>query len=626
MCGIVGVIEAGGNPEAVRVRVTDMLGTIRHRGPDDSGVQVEPQGTGCILGLGHNRLSILDLSARGHQPMVSPCGRYILVYNGEVYNYLEIARELGSDPVLEVSTGDTAVVLAALMRWGTAALSRFNGMWALALYDRAEKKLLLSRDRMGVKPLYLFQDEGVLLFASEIKALLLGSRRRFRVHPPAVARYILQSITDAQPETFFEGIREVPSASYAILNLGQARLAAPVFQPFWRHPFETGALNAQTAVPDAAEVREIFLDAVRVRLRSDVPVGILLSGGVDSSAIVGAAKTAGAIDHLRLLAVVSRDPSSNEEPFIDRMAAHVGARHVNKFTIDLDPLDTLTSLSDACWHNDQPVVSFSAVAHGHLMRMARQIGTTVILTGQGADEQLGGYNKFFYFYLQDLVRRREWRTAAAMVAACVKNGTILGEFRLREAKRYLPFLRRGSSNTRHLGAKLGVDGLLETGLGAGYAEREWRDVRQLSIPMLLHYEDRMSMAMTREMRVPFLDYRLVEMLARVPPSEKLKGGWTKAIFRHAMQGILPPEIQWRRDKKGFTVPEASWMRREFRPAFDKMFHGSMAAADLGLLNQEEARHLYSRFLSRDPRVNHKDVFNVYCLETWLRRFEEHLRP
>lgn len=619
MCGIVGIIKK--NQTHPADTITRMLSVILHRGPDDSGIFSECIGIDEWISLGHNRLSILDLSIRGHQPIISPDQRYVLVYNGEVYNYLEIAHELGQDPILDMSSSDSSVVLAALIRWGVSAFTRFNGMWALALFDRVNKTLLLSRDRMGVKPLYIYQDDRQLLFASEIKSILVGCGQRLKVCRSAATRYLVQSITDAQPETFFEGIVQFPSASYAILDIKYPPSQSISYKKYWKHPYELYPNDCSDS-PTVEDIREIFIDAVRLRLRSDVPVGVLLSGGLDSSAIVGAAKEIGLLDRLSILSVVSDDVEANEEPFIDLMAKHTKC-NVLKYKADNNPVELLDELDDACWFNDEPILGFSSIAHRNMMRIAHSKNITVLLTGQGSDEQLGGYNKYLYFYLLDCYRKGKWIEIADMLLGCMRERTILGEFRLKEAKRYLPsFFRRYGGN--YLGNSLKGGALIDTSLGESYKYREWRDISTLSIPMLLHYEDRMSMSYSREMRLPFMDYRLVDMLGKLEPSEKLKKGWSKAVFRKAMTGILPKEIQYRKDKKGFNLPEAHWMKGAFREKFSKVFNGPMMAEDYGFVKKSVTKEMFSRYLSGDAMINYKEIFHIYCFEVWLKRFEKYL--
>jgi asparagine synthase (glutamine-hydrolysing) len=554
--------------------------------------------------------------------MVSPCGRYVLAYNGEVYNYREIAAELGDDPILAVSGGDTAVVLAAIARWGNAAFARFNGMWALAYYDRFEDKLVLCRDRLGVKPLYVHRAGNRLLAASEIKAILRASEERFPIDPDVVARYLLQSTLDDTAATFFKGITALRPGTFIEHCLAERSLDGPAPVQFWKHPFERDHDQRTDSLP-VREVKDAFLDAVRLRLRSDVPVGLLLSGGIDSSSILGAVKHAGEVDGLTALSVVSTDERADESHYADIAARHAGVRMV-RLQIDLEPLSVLRQLEEACWFNDQPFGTMSVVAHRLLMERAHELGITVLLTGQGADEQLAGYNKFLYFHLYHLLRRHQLGALTRTLSGSLVQRTVLPHFRLSEAKRYMRWSRE-TGRSSLAGPYLRDASLAYVGPGESYEHREWLDVTSLSIPALLHYEDRMSMSWSREMRCPFMDYRLVELLAKLPPSEKLKGGWTKAIFRAAMRGLVPDEVLWRRRKQGFDVPEESWSRGPLSPAFRRLLvEEPLLAADLGFVDRAAVRAIYERYEARARTVSYKEIFNLYCFETWLRRYESHV--
>jgi asparagine synthase (glutamine-hydrolysing) len=623
MCGITVIIASNNEFNRLPGQLKTMEAEQIHRGPDYQGMMVERAGDVCAIGLGHQRLSILDLSPSGHQPMISPCQRYVLVFNGEIYNYVELAEGLRDDPILDISPGDSAVLLALLARHGVSALNQLNGMWALAFYDRVEKRLIVSRDRMGVKPLYVYQEPERIILASEIKTILKVAGRRFPLNRDVVARYLIQSITDGQQETFFEGLDAFPAASYAALNLKNPFELPLRYERFWKHPYERNA-GSRLGPPSVADIRETFLDGVQIRLRSDVPVGVLLSGGIDSSSILGAIKTTNSLDNISILSVVSDDPEASEEYYIDLMAAYAGCKTIKKVRIDYAPLEILQKLPEVCWYNDQPVQSLSVVAHRLLMQKARAAGITVILDGQGADEQLGGYNKFCYFYLLDCLRRGKIGKFASMIVGCLKNNTILHEFTMQEAKRYFPSLIK-KKNHPHLGKYLEEAKLLEVGQGKSYQEREWLDLKYYSVPMLLHYEDRMSMSVAREIRLPFMDYRLVELLAGVDPDEKLSLGWTKQIFRQAIEGIVPKEIQWRKDKKGFTVPEAKWFRQDFQEHILNLFSRPMYSAELEIIRNEEVKKLYQRYLQNDPLVNYKDILNIVSLEMWCKKFAGYIQ-
>lgn len=624
MCGIVALISSDGTESTVHQRVKAGNDEQAHRGPDDAGIHtcVLP---GALLGLGHRRLSILDLTAHGHQPMVSPDGRYVLIYNGEVYNYMELAAELKPDEILDLSSSDTAVVLAALARWGTGALSRFNGMWALILYDSVEKTFLVSRDRLGIKPLYYFADDSSIYFGSEIKAILRMVGRAFPLNMSVASRYLVQSLTNTNDETFFENIFSVPPGSYWKSKLGSGR--KPAFELFWRHPYlrmgaPTGQHEENVETPTSDEIRELLLDSVRLRMRSDVPVGILLSGGIDSSCILAAAHQGFPDADLTSLSAISSDATLSEESYIDLMAKHVGSDLI-KINIDLEPVEILEDLPNVCWFNEQPVTTLSVACHRRLMMKAKEYNIVVLLNGQGADEQLAGYNKFFYFYLTHCLRRKMPSRALASVFWAAYRGTVLREFRLYEAKRYIPLLRTTASNMI-LADSVRQQTLEETGMAASYEKREWLDLCRYSLPMLLHYEDRMSMSVGREMRVPFLDYRLVELFARVPVEAKIYRGWPKFALRKAMQDLLPHQIIWRKDKNGFAIPEAKWVRGRYQELFSRTLQSPVESLRLGVIDEEGVKKAWRMYLQGRAGISFKDIFTIMCFETWANTYKEFL--
>lgn len=622
MCGIGVVIDR--DPRRAATALEIITQTQLHRGPDSQGCTIEQTTGGLGVGLASQRLAILDRSSAGAQPMVSADGRYVLVYNGEIYNYRELADDLGTDDTVTHSSGDTAVVLAAIARWGTTAFERFNGMWALALFDRREQRMVISRDRMGVKPLYFYAYEGrQLILASEMKSILAVVGRR-DVNARVVTTYLTQGLLNIGAETFFEGVYSFPPASYAVLTLGDKVPQEVPGHRYWYHPFEVPQPESESREPSATDLRDVLVDSVSLRLRSDVRVGILLSGGLDSSSILAAACRTNGGDNLTALTVGSRDPASDETPLATAMASYAGVP-LERIDVDEDPVVLFDGLSDACWYNDQPFLSMSAVAHREVMRKAGELGITVLLSGQGADEQLAGYNKFLYFLLYHQLVQHRWSGAAATLSGCLRRGTVLPEFRLNEGKRYLG--RIGRLGTRSpLGPNAVHGPTIAVGPGRSYQHREWLDITRLSVPALLHYEDRMSMSWSRELRTPFMDYRLVELLARVPPERKIRGGWTKAILREAMDGLLPSDIQWQQRKRGFTLPEASWLRGPARDRIHRtLLEDETLSAQMGLTNGPRARKVVTDFLDGRGMVSFKQVFSLLCLETWLRRFEPLLR-
>ena len=618
MCGLSAVVSPCAN--TLQATISSMTSVMHHRGPDGEGIYTDQVSQTSFLALGHNRLSIIDLTDHAAQPMKTRDGRFVLIYNGEVYNYIEIARELDAAELPQGSFGDTAVVLAALVKWGPQALSKFNGMWALILYDTQEKTLLVSRDRFGVKPLYYYQDESRLFFASEIKAILVGSGRRFSINADIAIPYLTRGLLDCSEDTFFTGIREFPPASYQVIDLRKGcQLSAPA-QRFWLHPFEKGE-EPEVGAVSPEQLRCIFLDSVSLRLRSDVPVGVLLSGGIDSSSIVGGIAHAGALDNVAMLSMTVDDPLASEEAFIDVMAQWARV-HTHKLNLSNNPLALLDRVSDGCWFNDEPTWGVSDLAYMQLMELARSQGIKVILSGQGADEQLGGYNKFFYFWIWILLKNGHVVDAAKTLLQFAMHSNKLYEFRIDEAIRYLG--KSWLASRTFIPPAHGQRDAIDIGFKESYMQREWIDLTKTSVPVLLHYEDRMSMSQSVEVRVPFLDYRLVESLARVHPSEKFDGGWTKSIFRKAIGGLVPEEIRYRRDKKGFAVPEDEWMRGAFKPQVEALFDSEMTADAQGYIDARRLRRLYSSFTAGHGLLNGRHFFRAFAFETFLRRFARYI--
>ncbi len=625
MCGIAGLVRFESEPTAGRL-VAAMLDALAHRGPDGSGIAEVQVGPNTVA-LGHRRLAIIDLSTDAGQPMHSPCGQYTLIFNGEVYNYREIRAELETRHHLRFRTqSDSEVILQALIQWGPAAFGRFNGMWGLAFLDRKRGELCLSRDRFGVKPLYLCTESGRLLFASEIKAVIAAAGRKFAIDAETVYRYLAYNSLDVTPRTFFAGITKLPQGHYQICRLGAAgpELAAPV--SYWNFTPEDPALyRDETAL--ANRVRELLEDSVSLRLRSDVPLGLLLSGGVDSSCIAALMMRLNTGTAPTALAMVSDVAEFSEERFIDIVTRDVGIP-TRKVRLRGEPAEALHLLSEVTYHNDEPVGTFSNIAQYLLMAEARRAGITVILSGQGADEILCGYRKYTGFYAQSLLRQgRAWE-AFKLLQGFRRNGTVVTQFHLADAKRYLPRWLHRSAPPPFGPAVQAAAVPQPMGLGAGTLnERQRADLYEFSIPMLTHYEDRMSMAHGRETRLPFLDYRLVNLLVQAPPEMKLAHGWTKYILRRALAPLVPPEIIWRKDKQGFLNPERTWLANELRPRLTELFRSDLLSYQAGLLDRTQVNALYADYCAHwqsHGRYSAKDVFYPLALELWLRRFESHL--
>ena len=426
MCGIAGYHVAGAPADARRARA--MADRLVHRGPDDHGVVLIDTRTGAAwaedgapgtagaagasydLALAHRRLAVLDPSAAGHQPMASPDGRRWVVYNGEIYNYVELRDELARRGHAFRTGTDTEVLLAAYAEWGAGCLARFNGMWAFALWDADARQLFCARDRFGVKPLYYATGPGWFAFGSEIKALLAHPAVPRRPNAAAVYDFLALRLADHTDETFFDGIHRVPAAHALVYRPG----AAPALRRYWDcRPAPRDPLGAAGEAHAIARFRELFDDAVRIRLRADVPVGTCLSGGVDSSSIVVTANPLlGA--RQRTFSACSEDPRFDERRFIDEVIAATGAASHRVFPSGARLWDELGALVDQM---DEPFHSTSQYAQYAVMRLVREAGVTVTLDGQGADELMAGYPAYHGVYLATLLRAGRVGAAAREAAA-----------------------------------------------------------------------------------------------------------------------------------------------------------------------------------------------------------------
>jgi asparagine synthase (glutamine-hydrolysing) len=622
MCGIAGVISSKQKVDKFLLKVQKIQ---QHRGPDAQGTCQHQINQWCV-GLGFQRLAILDLTEAGNQPMSSPQQKSWLVYNGEVYNYKELRCELEQLGHQFSSQSDTEVVLTALEYWGPErALAKFNGMWALAWLDLRHKRLVLSRDRVGIKPLHFYLKDNEFYFASELKTILQMTNHKFSLNYQVVGEYLVQSLLAASNDTFLEGIQRIPAATYAVVNLCSKTLKLEV-KSYWNLEEKQTICNLKTNLIE--QIRELFIDAVRLRLRSDVPVGVLLSGGIDSSAIASVMQhILGKEADLKILSVVSKDSRYDESPFIDQMSDYLNCP-IRKVLLDFAPEQAFAYLEQACWFNDEPVGSFSTVAHYLLMQQAKELGVTVILSGQGADELLCGYKKYLGFYVQSLLQQRHYFKAGEVLWSFWQQETILNQFSLAEAKRYLPhYWQKSELDLR--GANLSnlmprFVGLLP---GMTVQQRQILDLETYSVPALVHYEDRMSMAWSREIRVPFLDYRLIETLIPLSPKLKLHNGWTKYIFRKAMEPYLPQTIAWRKDKQGFINPESEWLKNELKPGVLDYFREDSLIFKNQLVNHKNLHKKYKVYCQQkagEGRIWFKDIFNCLALEVWLRKFESYI--
>jgi len=605
VCGIFGAINRTGffdGPDFDRfVALTNL---VAYRGPDDCGhlpLTLKPVDSRrerlFDVFLGNRRLSIIDLSSSGHMPMSDGKGCWI-TYNGEIFNYLELRRELESRGHTFSTGTDTEVILHVYAEYGEDGFDRLNGMWAFAIVDTRARKVVLSRDRFSIKPLYLFKSNGELYFGSEIKQLLplLPARE---LNAGAMTAYLAQGLLDHEVETFFRGITRVAPGTNVIISLDSDSIEE---KKYWR--FESASSTSASSKDLVEEFRALFFDSVRIRLRSDVKVGVLLSGGLDSSAITTAVRQVGG-DQLQTYSIVSEHEGYDERRFIDVMCqAGVPNRKVT-FRVD----DVLDCLEQVLYYSDEPVAEFSVIAQHQLFAAIKNDSdVTVLLSGQGGDETLLGYLKFFFFHVQLLLKAGKYLDAMKLLAGSALHRTAVTQFRMSEARRYLQHDRRGIWQTMLRDSQRAP--VWQCG---DIRSRQIADICHYSVPALTHYEDRNSGAHSLEVRHPFLDHRLVNFVVNLPTELKIHRGWTKYILRAALPE-MPAALRWRRDKQGFLVPEQLWLRRELVPVIRRRFRGSILA-ELGILNDKKFLQYYDRFLTGNS-IASSDIARVLIAEIW----------
>lgn len=573
MCGLIGGWARHSSEEHLRGQLSAGMSRLAHRGPDDRG-QDFISVAGGMLALGHTRLSIIDLSTGGHQPMHSPEGRYTIIFNGEIYNYCELRHELKAQGHAFRTDSDTEVLLAAWSHWGLDSLPRLQGMFAFAIFDHTTKTLTLVRDAFGIKPLFYWHDADGIRFASEIPALLQLIPRKPALNLQRAYDYLVYGSYDNGADTFFEGVLHLPPGHLLEVDLRKISLDTPR-RWWWPSIVERTDLSFEDA---ATQLRELFLNNIRLHLRSDVPLGAALSGGVDSSAVVCAMRHLEPEMPIHTFTFVAPGSAVDEENWADVVNHHVGAIP-HKATVE--PWELEHDLDDMILAQGEPFGSTSIYAQYRVFRLAREAGITVTLDGQGADELLAGYNGYPQGYLRSLLERRQllsvpgfmwhWSTwpGRGMEQTLLTVGAVLTPpgarnlaFRLLGYDSSPIWLRRDWLRD-HKVAMNPPAAIPETSEGQGR-----RLVEQLraaltghGLVQLLRHGDRDSMRWSIESRVPFLTTNMAEFLLTLPESYLLSPqGETKHIFRAAMRGIVPHKILDRRDKINFQTPEHNWLQ------------------------------------------------------------------
>lgn len=643
MCGICGIINLDGTLVDTQLLI-EMNNTMMHRGPDDEGYllvdtssdriiscfgdetvadlkeQLAPVNdlSGINMGLGFRRLSIVDLSPKGHQPMKALSADVWIVYNGEIYNYRELRQELIQEGFSFSSKTDTEVILNAYLKWGLECTNRFNGMWAFAIWDAREKMLFCSRDRFGIKPFYYsYTPHKEFIFASEIKAI--GKVRKLSPNAQALYDFLFYGLSDHTEQTMFRGVLQLKAGHSLLLRDGD--LSTFCFYDLRK--------STSAAIPrdPTNDFREKFFDSVMLRLRSDVPVGFALSGGVDSSSIVLAAHNLYKGDNFATFSTCYPGSEVDESYYMKKVIDKTGCTN---YQIEPTAQMYLDLLDRFVWHQEEPVNGASYFGEFVLRQLIHQTGTTVSLDGQGADEIITGYKFFLTPYLQDLLKEsklisfvKECAAFRHMVSVKDIIASISGivhpvlahkmrELYLRRLKSYLsnPF---ASSNTMFNP----IDSSPE-GFDSELSKVLYESLTISSLLVQLIRADKSAMAFSVECRFPFLDHRLVELVFSLPSDYKIRNGVTKYILRESMKRELPKEIYARRDKKSFPTPQSKWLREELR-SFTQDIINSKDFKDLPFIDWKKFNNQYQRFLNGDLEFD-TEIWSVVSIFLWMTRF------
>ncbi|CAN7335875.1 asparagine synthase-related protein [Knoellia sp. LjRoot47] len=636
MCGIAGYYGLSAD-EALLSSMNDVQ---LHRGPDGEGIFVDGP-----CGLAHRRLSIIDV-AHGQQPMATADGRYSIAYNGEVYNYLDLRAELeGLGRTFETDS-DTEVVLQAFAQWGGEAFDRFNGMFGLAIWDRDEQRLTLARDHFGIKPVYvcrvpapaapLASADGVarttesadagggqgeaLLFASEIRPILASGLYEKKPNERSIYRYLRFRAHEDGTETFFDGIERLQPGE--MLEADADGIRRTMFTRLREELAELAKEQRPYDEAAAAEYKERFIEAVRLRLQSEVPVGTSLSGGLDSSAVAviinqlineGDERTESVGVQQNTFSAVFPNSINDEEKYVDEVL-EICEGHVDGHKILPKPEDFKADLRDFIRTQEEPLISSGPYAQFQVMREATK-HVTVLLDGQGADEMMAGYIPYYAVYLRQL-RAQGAKAAAAELSKSLDVLFRLGRFRVKAKLKgrkdvSVTSLLKRDFTSRYTDERFPVE-------QSNLKKRLIEDLFHNSLPSLLRYEDKNTMRFSLEGRVPFLDKEVVKFIFSLTDEAIIKDGWNKRILRDATRGLLPESINRRRNKIGFTTPQSEWFMR-LKNHFYSVFL-SESFANRPYFEQTEVLHAFEGWIKGSNNADTMMFWRLINLELWLQEY------
>lgn len=600
MCGICGWYKKNSGIRCNEIVAMNQI--AKHRGPDDEGYALifdslvrnyvgedsidlpyknikECEINDCHLGFGHRRLSIIDLSSNGHQPMQMEDGKYCITFNGEIYNYVELKEELISRGYCFKTASDTEVILFAYKEWGEKCVNHMNGMWAFAIWDSEEKKVFCSRDRLGAKPFHYFIDDNNFIFGSEIKQLLQNSEIPRIINEKILTSSMFWSLTDYSEDTLIRGIKSLRGGYNLSIHLPDNQsdeIKIDKYQYWDIH--DIGSYDGH----DFEKIFDVLRDSVRIRLRSDVPIGVMLSGGLDSSVLVSEIKSLSPECGIKIGEVNTY--TSCYEDFAEGDELRF-AQEVNKYCGTKENLiypretNTFKVLKEMIWHLEE-LVEFSTMGAYLTLRDISKYGNKVILNGQGGDETMFGYERYYVWYLKDILREKGFFSYISELYRTVKNSRLT----YMDLLKYSIYFGNASIRRLRCSKRMGsyvnkqfrelfkrnkdIDKLIRF---KTLEEMQYYEVRGAQLTNILRKDDRMYMAFSMESRVPFIDYRYVERAVAIPADKKIKDGYTKYLMRKYIENRLPDNVVWRKSKMGWPSPRNRWIGSLDTAEVDKLF-------------------------------------------------------
>lgn len=617
MCGIAGIYRYKNQQNVLASEIEQMISVINYRGPDGEGVY-----TDGALGLGHKRLTIIDTSERSNQPMLSESQEQVICYNGEVYNYVEIAEQLKKSNVTFKTSSDTEVVLESLKQDTLKALTSFNGMYAFAYWDKTEHEFILARDRVGIKPLFYKLTEEGIIFASEIKSILALEN-----HGPSVNQGLIDSYMSLgycpSNETLFQGIKKLPPGHY--LSIKQGELA---ISPYWDIEFNREADRGESYY--IKKTQDLFEDAVKLQLRSDVPLGVFLSGGVDSSAVVAMMHKLGVKDIKTFSVAWDYGKDFDETQYARRIAKQFNTDHTEYF---MSADDFKSFLPDYIRHMDEPVTEAAAISLYYLAKKTKE-KVTVVLSGEGADEVFGGYSIYKFMDMVSQYKKvpKLLRNGLNPIIKALNNKlgkyADLSEFDLEESYAGVSFYDERLKKTLYKDNFVNTvkDNSSFSVLQQYYqkvnsqddqAKMQYLDLKTWLVDDLLVKADRMSMAASLELRVPFLDHRFLEFSATIPLRYRNKNFISKYLLKKSMEPYLDKDILYRK-KQGFPTPLAVMFQGELKDYVSNILD-SETAHSRGYFNPTVVQNLIEEH-AKGLQDHHKVLWQLLVLELWHREF------